>query len=375
MAVTINSTPKPMSPSGNPLVYTFSSNQTAQPNFSYIVETYVNAAKAREERIFPQSGIRSFVDISETVDALVQAPKILSGLSSNSQTIESIFIIVRENYGNPPVNSPLSATSAVTLAFKGCVDNKTFETIDFDADWKAKKWLTNHPTKDISILRNQRAICSMLVNSSQTLEVKIYNSSNSLLGTYTSTQNNRLWQVNITNAVLLGMGFSQPNIDNTAYITLQIGTSEILTYRFFDEYCHSPKSLLWTNEYGSFDTFIFEHFDIRSGQVTGNMFKKQFGEWSGGTYIFDSLNSGEIDYSKNKITKGSLVSDYMSEQQHDWLVELYNSTFYILFNESGLTESVRVTKTSYEYLSERFEDLIMEQVDYVLSNSQNSPRR
>ena len=374
MAVTIHSTPKAFSPSGNPLSYVFSSNQTAQANFSYIVETYVNSAKQREERIFPENWIYAHIDISETVDALIQAPSILGGISNASGTSQSIYIIVRENYGAIPINQA-SATSATTIAFKACVDNRRFETINFDTTYKAKKWLTNHPTNDVSILRSQNAICSMIVNSSQTLVVKLYSAAGAFLSSYNQTANRVIWQVNISNATLLAVAISQSVINNTAYITVQIGTSEIMTFRYLDNYCHSPKALLWTNEYGSFDTFIFEHFDIRTGNVSGNMFKKQFGEWSGNSFVFNSLNSGDIDYSKTKITNGSLVSDYMTETEHSWLVELYNSTFYVVFNIAGVAEAVRVTKTQFEYLSERFEDLIMEQVDYTLSNTQKSIRR
>ena len=374
MAVTIHSTPKAISPSGNPLSYVFSSNQTAQANFSYIVETYVNSAKQREERIFPENGIYAHIDISETVDALIQAPAILPGISNASGTSQSIYIIVRENYGTTPINQA-SATSATTIAFKACVDNRRFETINFDTTYKAQKWLTNHPTNDVSILRSQNAICSMIVNSSKDLVITLYNSAGAFISSYSQTENRVIWQVNISNATLLAVGISQTNINNTAKITVQIGTSEIMTFRYLDNYCHSPKALLWTNEYGSFDTFIFEHFDIRTGNVSGNMFKKQFGEWSGNSFVFNTFNTGDIDYSKTKITNGSLVSDYMTETEHSWLIELYNSTFYVVFNIAGLAESVRVTKTQFEYLSERFEDLIMEQVDYTLSNSQKSIRR
>jgi len=38
MAVTIYDEPQLIAPAGNPLVFTFSSDQTAQPNFSFVVE-------------------------------------------------------------------------------------------------------------------------------------------------------------------------------------------------------------------------------------------------------------------------------------------------------------------------------------------------
>ena len=41
MAITINDVPQDYSASGNPIVWTFESDQTGQANFSFLVEVYV----------------------------------------------------------------------------------------------------------------------------------------------------------------------------------------------------------------------------------------------------------------------------------------------------------------------------------------------
>jgi hypothetical protein len=54
MAVTIYDEPQLIAPAGNPLVFTFSSNQTAQDNFSFIVELYINSSLHSTHQVFRQ---------------------------------------------------------------------------------------------------------------------------------------------------------------------------------------------------------------------------------------------------------------------------------------------------------------------------------
>ena len=56
MALTIHDTPVNYTPSGNPVVWTFSSDQTAQANFSYLVEVYVGGTLRGRQQIFTGNG-------------------------------------------------------------------------------------------------------------------------------------------------------------------------------------------------------------------------------------------------------------------------------------------------------------------------------
>lgn len=376
MAVTITQEPSAYSPSGNPLRYTFNSDQYTQANFSFIVETYVNGAKVREERVFLERTNTAHIDISETVDALLSPPAVIEDFNSESGTTADIYIIVRENYGTPPTNQA-SATSTTTTAFKGEISKERFTTVDFDTDWKVQKWLTNHPTNNISVLRNQVPIASMITGSSQTIAVKFYDINDTLLHSYSSIQNFTIHQVNAGQTALLNTtGVTNFQLSQTAYFTIQIGTSDILTYTYLDDYCYNPKALLWTNEYGSFDTFVFTHNDMRKGRTEAKSFERQFGYWDGTTFDYDPLQSGTIDYIKTKTTEGSLVSGWMRQNEHDWLVELYNSTLYYLYDADGNTpEHINVTNSSWKNDQDRFEDLISEEVQYKLTNKQKSLRR
>jgi len=376
MAVTISQEPAPYSPSGNPLMYEFSSDQTAQANFSYIVETYVGGVQVKEEQVFLERSTKSHIDIQETVDNLLSAPTVKTDFEADSGTSADIYIKVYENYGTPATNQA-SATSSTTVAFKGEISKERFLTVDFDTDWKAQKWLTNTPNNAVSILRNQVSISSMISTPAAKLTLTLFDSAGGTIYTYNTTQTREIWQVNTSQAsILAGTAATQANLDNTAYFTLKIQGSETLTFTYLDDYCYNPKSLLWVNEYGSFDTFIFNHNDIRKGSNSSKSYTKQFGSWDGTTFGYDPLDSGAIDYVKTQQIEGTLVSGYMTEEIHNFMVELYDSPFYLLYDAAGNgAESISITSNSWNYNQNRFDELIMEEVSYKLSNTKKSVRR
>lgn len=374
MAVTIHTTPKAWATSGNPLIYEFSSNQSGQANFSFVVETLYNGSKVREERVFPEvSGGKAHIDISETVDCLLNNPQIFSTFGNDSATSALISIRVIEYYGSP-ATAQGNATSSQTRAFKGSVSAEVFEDIDFDADWKLKKWLTNHPTKNISVMRNQMIIASMITGGTGTLTVTLYDANGAVLDSDTLAITQNILQVNLSNAGLLDTGFSQADIDASAYMTAQVNSSETITFTWIDDDCINPNSLLWLNEYGAYDTFCFTHNKIDKGQVTAKDFGKQYGGWNGTTYTFNPLNAGQTTYSTNRQTTGTLVSGYMTGEINAWLMELYDSPRVILYAPNGSAKAVNLLSRSYEVEQDKYEDLISEEVEYKLSNDKHSVR-
>ncbi len=72
MAVTIYNQPQAIAPAGNPLVFTFSSDQTAQDNFSFIVELYIDSSLVLTQQVFRQFNALSRIDVSQAVEAYIR---------------------------------------------------------------------------------------------------------------------------------------------------------------------------------------------------------------------------------------------------------------------------------------------------------------
>ena len=127
MAVTIQQQPQLFSTAGNPIVWTFESDQTAQPNFSFIVELYILGTLYSTHQVFPQFGILSRFNASEAIKSILSSPLVINGtLTTNyNSAITNGYIIVYEKYGTPPTIAA-SATTAQMNPFNGALRHPEF---------------------------------------------------------------------------------------------------------------------------------------------------------------------------------------------------------------------------------------------------------
>ncbi|MFN9954132.1 MAG: hypothetical protein ACK55I_13615, partial [bacterium] len=131
MAVTIYDEPQKYSTAGNPLMFTFSSDETAQPNFSFIVEVYVNGSLHSTHQVFRQFNTLSKFDCSGILASTLSSPLIVDGTLTTfyDSAINEYYIIVYEKYGATPTTQA-SDTSATLYAFNGSLRHPDW--IDFD---------------------------------------------------------------------------------------------------------------------------------------------------------------------------------------------------------------------------------------------------
>jgi hypothetical protein len=151
MAVTIYDEPQKYSPSGNPLVFTFSSDQTGQENFSFIVEVYVEGALQSTHQVFRQFNTLSKFDCSGILSSTLESPLIVDGslTTTYDSAINSYYVIVYEKYGSTPTIQA-SATSSTVNAFNGSLRHPewiNFDYLTYNSD-------TNNASSDILFMTN-----------------------------------------------------------------------------------------------------------------------------------------------------------------------------------------------------------------------------
>lgn len=372
MAVVIHTNPLQFSPSDNPLKFTFSSNQTAQANFSYIVSTYLDSVKVSEDRIFPESAAYAHYDCSPIVRGLMPSPTFQTALWQDARIEAELYIIVTEEYGTPAALQA-SVTSSTIDIFKGRLSDKDWETFNAPTTWQNLLFMTNYPrTQRMEVLRGAPVYLNMITDASKQLEIKLYNGA-TLLDSYTNTQNYVIAQLNLNTTNLIATaGFSSGDIAIATHYTVQIGTSEILTIYFITDYCNSPNTMLWVNDYGAIDSFVFLHNLDRSASVKDRSYSKQFGQWNGTSFTYDASESGERRVGTTVTNEGIVYTDWIYEAQQAWLTELYRSPLHRLYNVSGTHDGIKITTTQYTFKQQRFEDLISESVGFVYSYNHQS---
>ena len=371
MAITFHSIPTDYSPSDNPLTYVWSSDQTGQQNFYYKVETILGVATVSEDIVYLEVSDRSHIDVSPIISKLLNLPRITSDLSTSLDIIDSVSIKVTEVYGDPPTDQA-TLTSSTSNVFKASLGAEQWEDTNFLTTYVDTKWLTDTPTNTFRVIRGQDAISAILTTFPQAIEILFYDSAGVLLDTYNGLNEfNAYWQINVSSD---NMDFIYTGLDydDVASFTVQVGSSELLTFIYVDDYCFGIHELVWLNKYGTFDQYPIEHNVTSNTDIESRSYRKKYGSWIDLRYSYDHNSSGNIDFEKRMTDKGSLVTNYMTDTIQNWFVTAYESPQCYLYDPTGLLFRTTLTDTNYRKKQGRFDELIMEEMKYEKTMTRKS---
>lgn len=372
MAVTIHSSPQKYTPSDNPIVWRFSSNQTSQANFSYIVELYVNNYLVGNYQYFPTSGIYAVCDMSKKIRSLVPSPTLDSTtIIKNASNNIPVYIKVYERYGTTPTNHS-SATSSDIYCFKGRLTDEEFETFDY-TDYKmltnTSSWMTES-VNDLAIRLNQDYYLSFIADTITAFDVNVNlydKDDNSIVGlSWINSGAKRIVQLNLNTAL-----YSAYITDDVHYIEVVIDNYTTLVMKpkrfYIDRSCDNGKELIWLNKFGGFDQFLFAHNDIESTDIESKTFERGLGTWNGSSYTLNSANSGIQTYSKVATKKRTLISEYIDEATQNWLMDsvALSPTAYIFGTP---TQRVSVTNASYPKQQDKYEEEFTAVIELLMPN-------
>jgi hypothetical protein len=395
MAITFHTQPQLFTPGSNPVVWTFSSDETAQPNFSYIVEVYVNSILHSTHQVFPQNGIYAKFNASEIARGLLSSPLILDGtlVTLYETAFDYYTIIVYEQYGTPPAIEA-SDISSLQYVFNAALRHQDFVNWDY-MNYNVS---TYNPIAAISYLTswprtykyfcglNEKVFLGFFTNDSNVdVDIRLYNAANTVivqsLGNAIAFQ-----ELNVIDAS------PQNIINNTAITSGDFSTCVYYTVRtkgqgggtyirasesfkiYIDTECqrYPSRRLHWLNKFGVWDSFTFDLVSTDSTKVDGNRYEKEKGVWNNEDYVYPLYQGEATTFSKRAEDTLSLNSDWIKEDIQQWLVrELYESPK-VYLESDGNFEPVNVTNASYKLKVSRRDGLIQELVEIQRTYSFNS---
>lgn len=388
MAITIVNEPEPFWPICNNVVWVFESDETAQPNFSFIVELYFNAVLHSTHEVFPESANVGKFNISTIGRAVITSTyPDAADLAAELNPDVTWSLTIYEKYGTPPIADLGSATNTSGFNFLngsfryGEALDYAYEDYDLDTGGKGDLFLTDFP-------RDRKDMCSYeqhkflsIINSggdNLTGYVILYDITGTLItsATWTGTLATGLVtpMVCVSPITLVGgTSLVQSDFDDCYYYTIQLKQtatpakdSEIYKI-YYDQECSSypRRSLIWLNKYGAWDSFAFTLLSEDSTDITSNTYNRQSGRWTAGDYIYSLSDGFQMTQSKYMQDKLILNSDWIHEEVQQWLArELYESPRVYLLNDFGssVLEPVNVTNANYLLKQRRKAGLIQEQV-------------
>jgi len=374
MAVNITQNPQTITPSDNPVTWVFSSTQTAQPNFYFLVEVSIanptTFSVIEKHKVYPEVSSFAHFNAQTITERFVEANNIVSG-----QALPKVRIKVTEYYNN---SAQASATSNEVMFWKARISMRNFANYDHSEYYlntaSGVKFLTYEPRGTAKVKREDNFILSLLSSGLNTdFLVRTYESNGTLVDSVAINKGT-------DNLLVLSCGvyaletFNSVDFTNATYYTIEAtnlaGNTEVFRIDLDDSCIYSTSSrLLWLNSLGGIDAFTFGLLTKEKTSVTSFGYEKQFGNFnSSNSYAYDLKEGTVVDYLKTYKKELELTSDWMLEAVQNWLSKsLYTSPFVRIQENSDLYRC-KVTNASFDKKIQENDLLFQEMVKIELEN-------
>ena len=391
MAITIQSEPQDFNPVNNPCEFTFSSTNTSQDNFSFLVRLDVNGTKSFHQ-VFPESSNYGYFDASEILKAYVESKLITSGvveLNTSSYTV-NYFIDVKEKYGTPPTEQGSYTKSSELTGINGAlrkVEWTNYDHTDYQIDTNTsgltdRLYLSNFPyatQRKFCGLQESQFVGLICTDTSADIIVTLRDASGTIVASTSqavSVPSNGFLILDVSPQTLISdTALTSANFDNSYDYIVEVeatgsggNTSATIDSNviIIDRECslYDGKRLHWLNKFGTWDSFSFRLYHEDNTNVTTKEYQQSFGEWnSSNERVFNRYEGEQTAIMKRSTDTLTLNSDWIHEDIQQWLSRsLYESPRVYLEVSQGVFEPVIVQKSNYKQKQRVREGLIQENV-------------
>jgi hypothetical protein len=426
MSIAITQEPLFLTPSDNPIIYGFGTeNYQPSPNsslpkykLSFIVKVFLqNVGEIGVFEIYPELSLGQFsnsygkINISNIVRSYIGIPDIVPKQYNSNVIFDSAVnclqtnILVYEKYAtteNGETSLHDSVVSSVTTVFKGSLSDKEF--LDFDPyDYNIgngtpnmnlfKNFLTDKPKIDLfpgfnifiyqyDLMRDDSLHMSYFdidylnqnnFDKKLGITYSVNNTSTTFEILYPASDQGAYNSIYINLKSLVNAGYiTQNEADNMDSLNIYLNNANTnlllmpIVFIDFKKPCFYPgKSLKFLNKYGAFDYFLFEHNERKSASIESFEYITGPGYWDMlvNEFKIDRLRDGKKTYLKQTKEKLQLISGYLEEKEQNWLTQLYESPLVYLNYNNGDVQNVIITNSSYTIKQDQYDELYNEIVE------------
>lgn len=405
MAITINPDPILLDYQSiyNPIVYTASTTNSAQTNFKFIVDIFLNgSATALPRKKYPVVPGQTYqaIEIGGIIkNSLTRNPFIINEITfmRNSNSILSYEVQIGEEYGpsSGVTAYPNLATTGVKYAINSSQAYNHFilGLANYITGSTSKKFLTNAPrlSSQVGIGGLTTSVLNFNIDTSENywlsfinpvqgastnhdrIIIQAYNSSNVLLNTSeiinsfanpitTNQKNLRIGLGTKDLNLLTNISLVNPTAPvlpaATSYYTANLETntsgvtSEIAKFTIVSKCSKATTTyrLVWLNVLGGYDCFTFYGQNTRTADIDRKMYRKYAGYFDGSNiFTFNNQNSRQnAQYNTTIKDTYKATSDWITDAESIWLEELFSSPDVYL---AGATELIPIIliDSSYDF--------------------------
>tara|TARA_R100001443_G_scaffold113698_1_gene128794 strand:+ start:551 stop:1756 length:1206 start_codon:yes stop_codon:yes gene_type:complete len=373
MAITIHANPKDFAPVYNKMEYLISSTNTSEPNFAYLVDIYINGSVTKTVRLripVRPSDSKGKVDIHRVLESAltsnVGSPTGTAGTYEAVNSSLSYVVEFGEEYGTTVVQYPNLTTDSSRKAFNASLEKRPFinwDVTEYEMDGITKKFLTNMPDNNKVSIDSHGWLYFKEETVLSIYTVVTYNSSGTLISSFkidaTATSGDIQFIPsspaslnNIDNAnIILG---SQPIIDSTVAsykiclgLVSPLSSSETRTFQIEESCKYNSNTLIFQNNLGAFDSFTFYKGDMSTTDIERKDMKVNVDNVVSNDIVYSMNEREKVTYYTKKSETIKLMSDWITEEESNWLLELISSPEIYLQEGNELTAVAKIKATNY----------------------------
>ena len=321
MAITITDSPEVYTPSDNPVFWKFSSDQTAQPNFSFIVKVFVGGTQVSERQIYPTEGTSAYFDAVNEARNYTSIPQLLNTYAYPADNNTEIYLELYERYGTTPTTQALGATTGTVVVWKAKISSREFAIYDpGDLDDISIGDFIN--TSNIRLEETKRLLVKNEGNDFD-ITYSLYDSGAVLVATDTITYGNTD-EFSIVNLYYKTIGTSTTlttaNFNDSAYMTVFIngtGISFTYTVNYLDKCVNTySQEISWVGAWGNIESFTFELYSHKKHSIDSFGYKKA----NDLSIPSDGFNSPNINTVKRRTGTMIVNSNWLTNDEHEKII-------------------------------------------------------
>ncbi len=396
MAITIQSSPAPYSSMHDDLWFVSSSTNVGQTAFKFVYDVYVNGSQVSRTKVYPSPSaegsygvfnaspmVRSFVtnyfepsgssilvasNDKIKVDSQIRiGEEYVSG--GNLITIPNVAsgALASYNYYPPLFADILFVNNNTPLVLSDYYDNLLLENFTDD-------WITERDNEKITIEYGDNFYATYFKITAGTYNafIDVINESGAVVDTvsggitFSGEMNLFNCQAGHINTFAGRTLVTENTFGYNVYLKRGVAVSRKL--RFIQK-CY-PKykqyNLHFLNRLGGWDTMKFALVNRRSTELQRASYRRNDWQLSGNTMSnidsYNKYNETTLNYAIQHKDKFHLISDWVSQQDYEWLGQLFASTI-VYMEVQGAYFPVTISSTNYEYKLETSDKLFNFEID------------
>ncbi len=407
MAVTIQQDITGFRPAYNDDFYVVSSSNVSQPNFQFIADLYVNGSYVTRLKTFPHAthGTGLFNPKRAIENYVTKDFDLATNLfATNDNSFCYYQLKFGEQYGTSGTIYANLTNTANKYVWNSIFDYEEYTDFD-DTQYILSnsncQFLTNAPD-NLKIQSNERNYLYGITDTSGDIyymNITTFNSAGSQIDSYqlpnpyqnVSTDVKKFFRVGVgaynLNAISSGdYTYSEfgnfPVIgSNVAKYNIQMSkqdgtvTSETRTY-FVEDVCTKTEAqrLFFLNKLGGYDAITFKNKTKINADIVRSNFKKPQGTWiNSNSFAYGQSDRAVTQYDTNIKDTFTIVSDWLTEEQSEWIEQLFTSPD-VYLDRNGVEIPINITASSYETKQTAVAKLINYTLEYTYSYSRYRQR-